>query len=406
MIRADFSSLGATAVILEVQDDDNHLISSNYLANASWLSVNSLFPQPCTNINTTTYSYWQTPDHICYRFCKYGCNCLGTNCYVERIACLRPDIAFRPTLKYLNDVQMLGASALPPGGFAVQSEEFGMFGLRHKVAGQATFEARPGILILNNLGASGHDGVTVDLHHVGQFDMSLAPTMLEVQGACWQMSASGLFNGTQGAPLGSTALVHSVGPGGGCLVSDDFGALGASHTQIEIYLGGQLVGTVTESNGVLGSMPTHGNLIGCGMLMRPLPGFKARFDASFVFLPANGSAQISGDELHFLAADPVAPVQGLAQFSVSGCNLNQFAILGETAQPAINGMVQRSDGSFEIDGVGIAGMTYRLEGTSTLGSTTQWMPVSSATAGPDGGFHLFDARAGNFEQQFYHVVSP
>jgi len=415
MILADFSSLGATSVILEVRDDDNHLISSNILANAAALNVNNLFPPPCTNINTTSYSYWQSPDHICYRFCKYGCNCLGTNCYIERIACFRPDIAAAPIHTYLNGLQFLGQAKTPTGALTLESEEVGLFGLMHRANGQATLEPHPGVLLLDNLGSSGQDGVTLDLNNVGQLDVTLAPTMLEVQGACWQMSAAGRFNGMEDVPLGAAMLVHSVGPGGGCQVSGDFSGLGSPTTQVEVYQSGRLVGSAILPNGPVGTMPTHGNLIGCGMVLRPLPGFKALFDSPFSFLPTGGTASFSGDEIHILAAkpppSPVCPtcpvqVQGLSEFTMQACGIGQFAILGESVQPNITGFNRPAGGPFGIDGQGAAGMTYQLQAAPALGGSSQWGGISSAVSGPDGTFHLYDTRAGVTGPQFYRTVGP
>src|SRR3974377_1817970 len=118
--------------------------------------------------------------------------------------------------------------------------------------------------------------------------------------------------------------MHTVGPGGGCLVSADFSPVGSSQTRVEVYLGGQLVGSVTSSNGFLGTLPSHGNLIDCGMLLRPLPGFKVIFDSNFMFVPATGTNQFTGNELHILAAGPSGPVESLSRFSVQSCGIRQF----------------------------------------------------------------------------------
>src|ERR1019366_7964296 len=326
------------------------------------------------------------------------------NCYVERVACFRPDIARLPLPLFLTDLQLLAQDSAVPGSLTIQNEQLGMFGLMHSAIGRATFESHPGILMLNNLGSSGQDGVSVNLKQVGAFEMTLAPTTLETQGACWNMTAFGSFNGLENAPLGTASLVHSVGPGGGCLVSDDFHALGATQTRVEIYQGSQLVGSVTSPNGLLGTLPIHGNLIACGMLLRPLPGFKLGFDSGFVFMPPNSTSQFTGDEIHLLAGNPNAQVQALSQFVVQSCNMDQFAILGEAAQPTITGALKQPDGRFEVDGRGVAGVSYRLEATANLGA--QWTIIGSAMSGIDGSFHLFDARAANPSQQFYHIVTP
>jgi hypothetical protein len=140
------------------------------------------------------------------------------------------------------------------------------------------------------------------------------------------------------------------------------------------------------------------------MLLRPLPGFKLGFDSGFVFMPPNSTSQFTGDEIHLLAVNPNAQVQALSQFVVQSCNMDQFAILGEAAQPTITGALKQPDGRFEVDGQGAAAVSYRLEATANLGA--QWTIIGSAMSGIDGSFHLFDARAANPSQQFYHIVTP
>jgi hypothetical protein len=406
MIRADFSSLGATHGILEVHDgEDNHLVYSNRLANNTLVSLNNFFPFPCSNYNTTVYTYGQSADGSCYRFCRFGCSCIGTNCYIERVACWRPDLVSQPLSGIkLTSLQLLGAAALPPGSFAVQSEDLGVFGLPHRALGQATFDARSGVLMLNNIGPSGQDGVLLNLGHAGQLDLMLAPTMLEVGGALFGVSAEGKVGGMDDMPIGAASLDH-VGPGGGCIVQDYFTPIGASQTRVEVYQDSQLIGVITEPTGPLGTMPSHGNLIGSSLLLNP-PGFRFRFESPFVFLPQSGAGQLSGNELRILAANPTVQVQNLSQLDLQGANIPQLAIIGETSQPVIIGVIKRDDGTFEIDGQGAAGMTYRLEATSALGSQPTWKSIASAKSTADGAFYLIDAQTGAPRQQFYRVVSP
>ncbi|HWX21576.1 MAG TPA: hypothetical protein VN578_16865 [Candidatus Binatia bacterium] len=404
MIGADFSSLGADHVILEVHDpDDDHLVYSNRFVNNALIPINILFPPPCTNYGKTSYTYGQTADHICYRFCIFGCNCLGTNCYIERVACFRPDIAVLPVNADLSGLDLRGAAAKPPGSFAIQSTEVGNFGMRHQALGQATFDSRSGVLFLDNIGANGQDGVTVNLGMAGLYDMTLAPTMLSNAGTCWEMFAYGKFNGMENAPVGIVGL-SQLGPGNGLLVQDDFSPINSSNTVVYVYdAAGRLVNTFNEPNGLLGRLMNQGNLTGCGLRIKPMPGFDLRFDSPFVFTPQVGTGVATGTELQVSAAGPGSLVPWFTEFGVSGCGINQIAITGESAQPVLAGILKRTDGSFEIDGQGMAGAIYQLQMTSRLGSSgTQWSPVSTATAGPDGSFQLFDTSPATL-QKFYQV---
>jgi hypothetical protein len=405
MFRVNFSSLGASSAILEVHDgDDNHLVYSNRFANDTLVSVNTIFPPPCSNYNTTVYTYWQSPDGICYRFCRFGCDCSGTNCYIERVACWRPDIATLPAGLHLSSLRVLGAAAVPPGSFALQGQELGLFGMRHMATGNGTFDSRQGILMLNGIGSSGQDGVVIDLGHAGRYNMMLAPTMVENTGALFGMAARGRFGGMEDAPLGFALLEH-VGPGGGCIVQDDFTPIGASQTRVEIYQDSQLIGSITEPSGALGNLPSHGNLVGCGMLAAPL-GFRARFDSAFVFVPQGGTSQFTGNELHLLAANPTGPVRDLSHFGVQAGNIPQIAIIGESAQPVITSALRQNNGTFAVAGMGAAGVSYRLLGAATLGPVNGWSTAATAMSNPDGSFSLMDTRPGLAGQQFYIVVTP
>jgi hypothetical protein len=407
MISADFSSLGSSQLILEVHDENNHLVLSSTVPNNALIAVNNLFPPPCTNQNKTAYSYGQSAGGICYRFCIFGCNCLGTNCYIERIACFRPgDVAVLAS--FLGNLQLRGAAASPPGSFAIQSEELGMFGLRHNPIGQATFEAHPGILIVNPasfIDPTNYFGASLDLNNVGQFEMMLAPTLLQNAGAGWQMSAYGQYRGWQNWLIG-TASLNQLGQGD-CVVQDDWSPLGSSMTRLEFYQGSQMTGSLTLPNSSLGRFTSQGNLIDCGVLLRPSPGFKLVFDSTFTFVPQTGGSQFTGNEIHLLAANPNTQVQGLAQLNVQARNIGQFAILSEIAQPTIIGVLRQSNGSVEIDGQGAAGTTYQLQAAPTL-DAVQWTTIGSTVSGDDGTFHLFHSPSGPPgppAQQFYHILT-
>jgi hypothetical protein len=402
MISADFSSLGASQVVLEVHDGtDNHLVLSNVVANGALIPVNGLFPPPCSNYNKTSYTYTQTPDHICLRFCIYGCNCLGTNCYIERVACFSPANVVLAPGAYLSSMQFHAGAANPPGSFTIQSQEYGLFGMRHQALGQASFDSRPGVLLVNNIGSSGQDGVIVDPGNCGQFDMTLAPTMLTDIGTCWGMFAAGQFNGAAKNPVCSLFLSQTAN---GLQIQGDFTPVGSPNAVVNIYdANGNLVAGYTETQGILGRLVSQGNLIHCGLRLKPSPGFDLRFDSAFVFNPQNGAGPSTGAEIQVLAANPAGRVQSFTELGITPCNIGQIAILGEMAQPVLNGGLKRSDGSFEVDGQGMAGATYQLQATPGVGlPAVQWAPVSSAIAGPDGSFQLFDSRQPS-GTEFYRV---
>lgn len=400
IVRADFSSIGATSLVAQVRDENRRLVSSSLLANNDWLDINALFPPGCTNPTTTVYTYWQGPDYSWWRFCRYGCNCIGTNCYTERVICFRAVLepAVRPLSLSSIDLRSQGVNV--PSALTIMSMDIGRFGNLHETTGDATFESGPGVLAVNNLGSSGQDGVAVNLNRVGKFDMTLAPTRLMGAGVCLDLSASGDVNGLPAVQLGSVSL---AGDGGTLLIDGNFNGLGATMVRVEIYQGSELQGGITLPAGALGQLKVNGNLIGCGTLSQPTPGLWARFDSTFSYVDPN-NRNLFGDQIRIHVANPAARVRGLTRFAVQACNIGQFAILDESMTPLIGDVSRTRTGGVFITGQGVAGRTYRLEATPNLGAQTSWKTVDSAEADVDGTFELDDLTTAS--QQFYRTVTP
>ena len=401
MVRADFSSIGALSVLAQVRDENHHLISSATLANNQWLDINSLFPPGCTNL-TTVYTYWQGPDYSWWRFCKYGCNCIGTNCYVERIVCLRAVLApsLRPASISGFDLRARGSNS--PSVLTILSTDIGMFGHLHESKGDVNFETDARFLAINNIGSSGEDGVTVNLNNVGKFDMTLAPTRLLAQGACFNLSASGHVNGLPAVQFGNTSLT-SPAAGGALNLTGNFSGLGATQVSVEVYQDSAFQGGITLPSGALGTMTITGNLIGCGTLTQPTTGLRMRFDSTFLFT-GQGNQKFSGNEIHIRAANPTARARGVSQFGIQACNIGQIAILDEIVTPLISDLSLGLGGGIFLTGQGSQGQTYRLEARPDFGAQTSWKTVNSAEADVDGTFELSDTP--NASQQFYRVVTP
>jgi hypothetical protein len=334
MIRADFASIGATQVLAQVMDESNHLIQAMIIPNASWINLNNVFPPPCSNYDKTAYTYAQGPGFIWYRFCMYGCNCIGTNCYIERVVCFRPDIAVAAFPKFMTGMDVLAQGPQPPGTLTFLSEQLGKFGNQHEPLGMTMFGSQPGLLFADSIGGSGGDGLAIDLKDVSHFDLTLAPTRDQVQGACLSVSASGTFNGQTNFPLGLATLAHGVGPGGGCEVAVDFSSIGASQVKVDIYSNAQFVGTIAVPTGHVGTVFGNGNIIGCGKLGPPLPCYWLRIDAPFIFQSPTGPT-FQGDEIRLLAANPAGQIQSLSQFRVQGCGLGQFVVTSESNSPPV-----------------------------------------------------------------------
>jgi hypothetical protein len=396
MVSADFSSLGATSIVERVFDDNHKTLSSQIMANGSSVTVNDLFPPGCTNPTSTVCTITMGPGLTCWRFCRYGCNCLGTNCTIQRVVCFYL-VAPQPLL-HISGFDLTGQGSKAPSSLSIQSAGLGLFGTMHTITGNATLEPDTGLLVVNGIGPSGNDGVNINLSHVGRLDVALAPLRLLSPNTCLTLTASGDVSGVPAVQFGAVSL---SGGGGNLIVNGNFNGLGANLLRVNVYLNSQLQGGATMPGGLLGNLTLNGNLIGAGTLA-PMPGIWARFDSPFAY-SANG-VNLSGNEIHIMAVNPAKQLNGLTQLGIRSCNAGQMAILGESVTPLLGDVSLTPGAGISLVGRGAAGLTYRLEGAPALGPQTSWKTVSSAQADDEGYFELSDMPTG--AQQFYRAVTP
>jgi len=76
-----------------------------------------------------------------------------------------------------------------------------------------------------------------------------------------------------------------------------------------------------------------------------------------------------------------------------------------TAAPKFASLVQRSDGNFQFNGTGVAGVTNELDAANNLSPPIVWVFVSNAVADQFGLFQLMDLQATNYLQRFYRILS-
>ena len=76
-----------------------------------------------------------------------------------------------------------------------------------------------------------------------------------------------------------------------------------------------------------------------------------------------------------------------------------------TAPPQFSAITRLSDGNFQFQGTGAAGVTYELDAATNLAPAVIWDLVMSAEANDNGQFQLFDWAATNFPQRFYRIVT-
>jgi len=76
-----------------------------------------------------------------------------------------------------------------------------------------------------------------------------------------------------------------------------------------------------------------------------------------------------------------------------------------TATPKFASVTQRSDGNFQFNGTGVAGVTNELDAANTLSPPIVWLFVTNVVADQSGLFQFVDLQATNLPQRFYRTLS-
>jgi len=76
-----------------------------------------------------------------------------------------------------------------------------------------------------------------------------------------------------------------------------------------------------------------------------------------------------------------------------------------TVPPQFSSIAPLSDGNYQLNGTGSAGVIYELDAATYLTPPVVWSFVANAVAGQNGQFQLFDLKATNFPQRFYRILS-
>jgi hypothetical protein len=347
-LKVDFEALGSRESDVQVRDGTGRLLQTYRIPNASRIDINTIFPGGCDS-PATVYTYFQDTNSVWYRFCKAGCGpCIGTNCWVERVICLRA-VAL-PHVISLNgmDVRAQGMSA--NGSLLLEDLKFMKFGNEHHdngglVHGEGGVIAIifPDPLLASDIPpvieteispayvwrssrpfAPGVGGISVDLKPVDSIHVGPG-------GGCIMLGAEGMFNGLPAVQLG-TAAVRT--PMGGSMpeLSADFRSIGASRVVLEVLSRGQTMGQTILPNGILGDVTGDGKLIGVAdAAMRP-GTFQFRWDAEVDVMLGDGSV-FTGDEFRMWGYDPQGQIQGVGKLSLHSEGFPSLTIVGEMLEP-------------------------------------------------------------------------
>jgi len=234
----------------------------------------------------------------------------------------------------IENVTEVAFTAKNIASFTLVDQAVGALHLPHRALGQTRLTGlNDGEgLLASNLGASGEDGVSVQLDAVRNFDMGLQPLALDKSGAALKISATGTFGGRPNIALGNAELRNNNGV---LQAFADFSAIGATNAQIAVYNNGVLVGETTVPSGrVVGTIAGLPLIDGCGKLppIPPIPPcYYLRLARVAIFTASNGRI-FQGDQIRLLAANAQGQITGLSAFNLNTANVGSFIIRPTAAQ--------------------------------------------------------------------------
>ncbi|MCH8149259.1 MAG: hypothetical protein IH987_14960 [Planctomycetes bacterium] len=230
--------------------------------------------------------------------------------------------------------------------FTLVDENLSLFGFAHRSLGEAhMLGGQTGqALTISNIGSSGEDGVSIDLgesEYGTAFHVSLDPVGLSTPGTAFDVAATGTFSGIPDTFLGIAGFANT---GGAVQASANLSAIGSSNIRIEVFNGGNFVGSaVVPGGGVVGELIDAGfgapQITGCGKLPPDPPCYIFEFDRPGNFTPlggtaadaSNGGGSFEGDEIRLLADNATGAIDSLSGFDITGTNLGSLTITDEDA---------------------------------------------------------------------------
>jgi hypothetical protein len=290
-------------------------------------------------------------------------------------------------------------------------DEFLMsFGLAHHALGAATLEAHGGVLTVDHLGATGSDGLAIDLGLGSGANLAFAPldpSGSSPDGAYLRADLSGSRSGTPNLPLGTLQATQRGDAASGRLeVTADFAALGAAPHGFEVYRGGIRVATAvarTEAASAGGGSTVV--IWPRSLAVLPGSGFSLSWPVA-VSIALPGGPTVDGDELRVL---PEAP-SGITLDNISGLALRagglpQLTLTDVqtssclpvvTRQPAPVSCAAGKPAVFSVEAESATPLTYRwrkdgadlADGGRVAGSGTATLTLSPTILALAGGYDV------------------
>jgi hypothetical protein len=85
---------------------------------------------------------------------------------------------------------------------------------------------------------------------------------------------------------------------------------------------------------------------------------------------------------------------------------NGILAVMSTVPPNMTNIVLLADGSVQLAGVGLPGVTYTLLASTNLTPPGAWVALTNTVADGSGAFQFTDLQTTTFPQRFYRVVGP
>ncbi len=238
--------------------------------------------------------------------------------------------AERPTnnVELVSRLDVLGRNGLP--SFTIGNERLGKFGVFHEAIGNTRFHATPSRLSVSN-GLPTSNGYFTELNALKKYEVLLVPYAFTNPGFSCVFSASGTH-----ARVADIDHLRDVS-----LIARTNGSISLTVTGIDVqarvYSNGLFLGTITGSQGDLGSITDTNALLlsyGAAATQTNEPAyFLFRFAAPITLAQTNG-ASFTGDELHVSLTDSNDAVGTLASFATQGQNIGELVITGVVAMAA------------------------------------------------------------------------
>ncbi len=220
-------------------------------------------------------------------------------------------------------------------------------GLAHRALGQARLSVQGPQVGISNLGASGHDGVSIDVADRGSgIGVLLAPLSLVPTGTVVALNAVGTFDHRPNRSMGTASVRRRRGTALEAMA--DFSAVGSEMVRVEVYHDSSFVGSALVRPGVVATAGAGADLSGLDAVgwippcyfpafvgisqsdFEPVSCYFFHFDKPLAFT-VPGAAALVGNGLRLLQANAQPRAQSLSRFEIRttpGSPNASFALLG------------------------------------------------------------------------------